>query len=144
VGGTVGRVLVGRTHGELVAVRLSHQEGPRVVQTLPWRAAVRRDVGLEDLRTGGRADAPRAEDVFQSQRNAGHRGEFAAGVERPVDLLGPRAGQSLRDHEEGVQPLVHRVDAPKGRFHDRGSRGLTRPQEGSKLVSAEVAQLSHA
>ena len=93
VHGPVRRVLVGGAHRELVAVGLADEHRAGAGEPGPRGRVVGRDVGLEDLRPAGRADAVRGEDVLERDGDARDGRLRRAGGEVDVELLGALGGE---------------------------------------------------
>ena len=137
------RVLVRRPHRELVAVGLAEQHPSVGPQALPGRAVVRRDVGLQDLRSARRGHAPRRQHVLQRERDPRGlrrvtRGDACVGRPRLLtrELVGPR--------QERADAPVDRVDASDARLEDLDGRALPRAERGRELARCSVAQLGHS
>ena len=67
------------------------------------RGVVRRDVGFEDLRGAGRANAARAEHVLDGDGHAGEWRQSFAARDRCVDPIGLGVRTLGREREERVQ-----------------------------------------
>ena len=74
----VGAVLVGRAHGELVAVQLAERDHAGGAQLLHHGRVERAHVALEHPAGGGRGEIAGDEDVLVGDRDAGQRAGVAA------------------------------------------------------------------
>src|SRR4029077_20345550 len=97
----VRRMLGGRPHAELVAVRLTGDERARRLQLRHRGRFVRRAVALEDLRAAARGELERANVVLYRHRHTVQDARWM----RPRRLRDERFAELFDRSETGIQPL---------------------------------------
>ena len=112
--GAEGRVFVGRSHGELVAVGLSQDDAARRFDPCHRRRVVRRDIVRQQLRSAGGLDAAGEDHVLDGDGHAGERTRVFAAGDLFIHL--PRTGQRPfgREAQIGVGPGIFLFGEPQG------------------------------
>ena len=109
--GTVGGILVGTAHGELVAVGFPEDHRTGLLEALDRGGVVGGDVGFEDLRSAGGAHACCADDVFYGNRHTSQRGQRLAFRYGVIDAAGLLVSAVRGKREIGVEFGVALLDA---------------------------------
>ena len=143
VHGSERRVLVGRAHRELVAVRLADEDRTVTGQASPRRAVVRRHVVLQDARGTGRPDAVRREDVLERRRDPGDARQRGARRAVHIELLRPLVRELRGARQERSDAIVDRVGAPQRRLQDLDGRDLATGELRRERRARQVAELRH-
>ena len=135
----VGGVLVGRAHGELIAVELAQQHRPGCFEPGNRSGVIRRPVALQDPRTRGRGSALHHQHVLDAHGNTCQRRQRVALGGHGVHALCLLEGTLLRQAEihiqlriQGRNPVVicgGQID----RFHRPGRDVFTQPGQCRRL-----------
>src|SRR5258706_11609145 len=98
---TVGRMLGGRAHRKLVAIRLARDQRPRRLELRDSGRLIRRAVSFENARAAGRGEFQRADVVFHGDRHAVQH----AGRTRRGDLRVTRLAEDFGRSEQRLEAL---------------------------------------
>ena len=137
--GAEGRVLVGRAHGELVAIELAQRHGAGLGQLAHHRGVEGRAVALQHLRAGGAGEILGDEDVLVRDRHAQQRRRLAGGDAR-VGRAGLRQRHVLVGRQVGAQCLVRAGRGPGNAAPLRRPRPPSACSLRGQLATRQVVQ----
>ena len=126
-GGTEGRVLGGRTHGEFVEVGFADEHRSRGSEAGDHGGVVRGTPPVQNLRRTCGGNTPSAHVVFQGDGHSGERTGITAGRHESIDRLRARPGGISEDQIEGVHIRFGGIDTRQVFGEDGGGGASTGP-----------------
>ena len=137
----VGGVLVGRAHGELVAVELAQQHRPGGIEPGNHSGVIGRTKALQDPGTRRGRSAPHHQHVLDAHGNAGQRRQRVSLGRHGVHARSLLERAVLGQGQVDIQLRIHGRDA----LVIRGSKidGLDRPGRNVRAQPGECRRLRH-
>ena len=132
--------LGGRTHRELVHVQLAEHDRARIPKVLRHGQFIGRLEAVEDVRARRGADALRAVEILDAERDAFERADILARRKPLVQLLGGVHRLVRRNEHERVQRFVPRLDGGKASLGEFGGFDLLRAQLVARFRDRQTVQ----